>query len=152
MEYNQIGYSNIRLPSDRNSRLYQYSSYNTFPQEVLLHEFLHTLERNEQDNGNNNIAELHDNNIYGYQEQRTNGLENWYRAYMQNNIQNAPDKGLTDFAYSSKPIYESNFEYSIELDYLDEPDNILEEVSSIIKRVGALFTNLKNQTNSLEEH
>ena len=152
MEYIQIGYSNIRLPSDRNSRLYQYSSYNTFPQEVLLHEFLHTLERNEQDNGNNNIAELHDNNIYGYQEQRTNGLENWYRAYMQNNIQNAPDKGLTDFAYSSKPIYESNFEYSIELDYLDEPDNILEEVSSIIKRVGALFTNLKNQTNSLEEH
>ena len=139
MEYNQIGYSNIRLPSDRNSRLYQYSSYNTFPQEVLLHEFLHTLERNEQDNGNNNIAELHDNNIYGYQEQRTNGLENWYRAYMQNNIQNAPDKGLTDFAYSSKPIYESNFEYSIELDYLDEPDNILEEVSSIISRVFELF-------------
>ena len=139
MEYNQIGYSNIRLPSDRNSRLYQYSSYNTFPQEVLLHEFLHTLERNEQDNGNNNIAELHDNNIYGYQEQRTNGLENWYRAYMQNNIQNAPDKGLTDFAYSSKPIYESNFEYSIELDYLDEPDNILEQVSSIITRVFELF-------------
>lgn len=139
MEYNQIGYSNIRLPSDRNSRLYQYSSYNTFPQEVLLHEFLHTLERNEQDNGNNNIAELHDNNIYGYQEQRTNGLENWYRAYMQNNIQNAPDKGLTDFAYSSKPIYESNFEYSIELDYLDEPSNVFEEISSIIKRVFALF-------------
>ena len=139
MEYNQIGYSNIRLPSDRNSRLYQYSSYNTFPQEVLLHEFLHTLERNEQDNGNNNIAELHDNNIYGYQEQRTNGLENWYRAYMQNSIQNAPGKGLTDFAYSSKPIYESNFEYSIELDYLDEPENILEEVSSIISRVFELF-------------
>ena len=138
MEYNQIGYSNIRLPSDRNSRLYQYSSYNTFPQEVLLHEFLHTLERNEQENGND-IAELHDNNIYGYQEQRTNGLENWYRAYMQNNIQNAPDKGLTDFAYSSKPIHESNFEYSVELDYLDEPDNILEEVSSIISRVFELF-------------
>ena len=138
MEYNQIGYSNIRLPSDRNSSLYQYSSYNTFPQEVLLHEFLHTLERNEQENGND-IAELHDNNIYGYQEQRTNGLENWYRAYMQDNIQNASGKGLTDFAYSSKPIHESNFEYSVRLDYLDEPDNILEEVSSIISRVFELF-------------
>ena len=138
MEYNQIGYSNIRLPSDRNSRLYQYSSYNTFPQEVLLHEFLHTLERNEQENGND-IAELHDNNIYGYQEQRTNGLENWYRAYMQDNIQNTSGKGLTDFAYSSKPIHESNFEYSVRLDYLDEPSNVFEEISSIIKRVFALF-------------
>ena len=70
---------------------------------------------------------------------RTNWLENWYRAYMQNNIQNAPGKGLTDFAYSSKPIHESNFEYSVRLDYLDEPDNILEEVSSIISRVFELF-------------
>ena len=101
MEYNQIGYSNIRLPSDRDSRLYEYSSYNTFPQEVLLHEFLHTLERNEQDKGNN-IANLHDNEIYGYEEQKVNGLENWYRAHMQNNIKNNPNKGLTDFAYSSK--------------------------------------------------
>ena len=139
MEYNQIGYSNIRLPSDRNSSLYKYSSNNTFPQEVLLHEFLHTLERNEQENGND-IAELHDNNIYGYQEQRTNGLENWYRAYMQNNIQNAPDKGLTDFAYSSKPIHESNFEYSIELNDLREPQNLIEEIITIIDRIKNLFT------------
>lgn len=138
MEYNQIGYSNIRLPSDRDSRLYEYSSYNTFPQEVLLHEFLHTLERNEQDNGNN-IANLHDNEIYGYEEQKVNGLENWYRAYMQNNIKNNPNKGLTDFAYSSKPIHKSNFKYSVKLDYLDEPDNIIEEISNVVNRVLEFF-------------
>ena len=113
--------------------------YNTFPQEVLLHEFLHTLNRNEEENGNETIANLHDNLVYGYERQAKNGLENWYRAYMQDNIQNTSGKGLTDFAYSSKPMHESNFEYSIELDYLDEPDNILEEISSIIKRVFALF-------------
>ena len=52
MEYNQIGFSNIRMPDDRNSNMYTYSIYNTFPQEVFLHEFLHTLERNEKNNGN----------------------------------------------------------------------------------------------------
>ena len=47
--------------------------------------------------------------------------------------------GLTDFAYASKPIHESNFEYGIELDYLDEPDNIIEEIRSIIDRIGKVF-------------
>ena len=138
MEYNQIGYSNIRLPSDRNSSLYKYSSNNTFPQEVFLHEFLHTLERNEQENGNG-IANLHDYSLYGYEVQNTNGLENWYRAYMQDNIQNKSGKGLTNFAYLSKPIHESNFKYSVRIDYLDEPDNVIEEIASIIERVGMLF-------------
>ena len=40
MRYNQIGFSNIRLPDDRNSKIYKYSSYNEFPEEVFLHEFL----------------------------------------------------------------------------------------------------------------
>ena len=48
MTYKQIGFSNIRLPNDRDSDIYKYSSTNTFPQEVFLHEFLHTLERNER--------------------------------------------------------------------------------------------------------
>ena len=60
---------------------------------------------------------------------------------MQNTIQNGANKGLTDFAYSSKPIQSSNFEYSIELNYLSEPDNILGELNSIVKRIGMLFSN-----------
>lgn len=137
MEYNQIGYSNIRLPDDRNSSIYQYSSTNRFPQEVFVHEFLHTLERNEQENGNQ-VANLHDYEQYGYENSDVYGLFNWYSDYMQNTIKNAKDKGLSDFAYSSKPIHESNFAYSIELDYLDEPHNIIEEIGSIWERVRLL--------------
>lgn len=137
MEYNQIGYSNIRLPDDRNSSIYQYSSTNRFPQEVFVHEFLHTLERNEQENGNQ-VANLHDYEQYGYENSDAYGLFNWYSDYMQNTIKNAKDKGLSDFAYSSKPIHESNFAYSIELDYLDEPHNIIEEIGSIWERVKLL--------------
>ena len=85
MEYDQIGFSNIRLPDDRNSRIYQYSSYNSFPEEVFVHEFLHTLERNEMENGND-IAELHSYTEYGYSQNATNGLLRWYEDYMQNTI------------------------------------------------------------------
>ena len=138
MEYKQIGFFNIRLPDNRNSGIYEYSIFNKFPQEVFLHEFLHTLERNEQENGNQ-IAKLHDNEKYGYTESATEGLKEWYEDYMQNTIENAPNMGLTDFAYASKPIHESNFEYGIELDYLDEPDNIIEEIRSIIDRIGKVF-------------
>ena len=139
MEYKQIGFSNIRLPDNRNSGIYEYSIFNKFPQEVFLHEFLHTLERNEQENGNQ-IAKLHDNEKYGYTESATEGLKEWYEDYMQNTIENAPNMGLTDFPYASKPIHESNFEYGIELDYLDEPDNIIEEIRSIIDRIGKVFS------------
>ena len=138
MEYKQIGFSNIRLPHNRNSGIYEYSIFNKFPQEVFLHEFLHTLERNEQENGNQ-IAKLHDNEKYGYTGSATEGLKEWYEDYMQNTIENAPNMGLTDFAYASKPIHESNFECGIELDYLDEPDNIIEEIRSIIDRIGKVF-------------
>ena len=134
MEYDQIGFSNIRLPDDRDSQIYQYSSNNAFPEEVFLHELLHTLERNETENGNN-IAALHDYAEYGYTNNSTYGLKEWYRAYMQNIIIGGENKGLTDFAYKSKPVHESNFKYSTELNLLKEPSNIIEEINSIVKRV-----------------
>ena len=138
MRYNQIGFSNIRLPDDRNSKIYKYSSYNEFPEEVFLHEFLHTLERNEIENGNNIIA-LHDYEKYGYTEDGTDGLKEWYEDYMQNSINGGENKGLTEFAYKSKPIHEDNFKYSVELDYFNEPENVIEEINSIIKRIVRLF-------------
>lgn len=138
MRYNQIGFSNIRLPDDRNSKIYKYSSYNEFPEEVFLHEFLHTLERNEIENGNNIIA-LHDYKKYGYSEEGSNGLKDWYEDYMQNSINGGENKGLTEFAYKSKPIHEDNFKYSVELDYFNEPENVIEEINSIIKRIVRLF-------------
>ena len=58
---------------------------------------------------------------------------------MQNTIYNGANKGLTDFAYSSKPIHESNFQSSIELNDLKEPSNLIEELNSIVDRIGRLF-------------
>ena len=138
MEYDQIGFSNIRLPDDQNSSIYTYSSYNTFPEEVFVHEFLHTLERNETENGNN-VIRLHDYEDYGYEKSNIAGLKAWYSDYMQNKIKGGKNKGLTGFAYKSKPIHESNFKNSIELEVLDEPDNIIEEIESIINRIKQLF-------------
>ena len=47
MDLYGIGYSNIRLPNDKSSYIYTYNpSINTFPEEVFIHEFLHSLERN----------------------------------------------------------------------------------------------------------
>src|SRR5699024_7041351 len=98
MEYEQIGYSNIRLPDDRDSEIYEYSSNNRFPEEVFIHELLHTLERNEIENGND-IAELHDYANYGYKQDSVYGLKEWYIDYMQNTIDGGENKGLTEFAY-----------------------------------------------------
>ena len=101
-------------------------------------EFLHTLERNEIENGNNIIA-LHDYEKYGYTEDGSDGLKEWYEDYMQNSINGGENKGLTEFAYKSKPIHEDNFKYSVELDYFNEPENVIEEINSIIKRIVRLF-------------
>ena len=48
--------------------MYKYDSrINTFPEEVFLHEFLHSLERNAQEYGYT-IPALHDNEKYGYKD------------------------------------------------------------------------------------
>lgn len=141
MDYYGIGFSNIRLPDSKNSYIYKYDSrINTFPDEVFVHEFLHTLERNEKEFGNMSLAKLHDNELYGYQRESLDGLRKWYAAYMQNNIvKNGINVGLTGNAYISKPIHESNFKYSYEINELQEPQNIIEEINSLINRIKRLF-------------
>lgn len=142
MDYYGIGFSNIRLPDTSNNYIYQYdTSINTFPEEVFLHELLHTLERNEKEYGNTNIASLHDYEKYGYKRENLIGLKNWYEAYMQNTIKNADETnaGLTPDIYKSKPIHKSNFKYSYELNQLKEPQNFVEEVNSLVNRMKKLF-------------
>ena len=46
MEYCGKGLSNIKINDERQ---YSYSTTNTFPEEVFIHEFLHTLERNAEE-------------------------------------------------------------------------------------------------------
>ena len=55
MMYIGKGFSNIRIIPEQ----YIYSNNNTFPEEVFLHEFLHTLERNAEEYGYSRPA-LHD--------------------------------------------------------------------------------------------
>ena len=95
MEYRGIGFSNIRLPDDDHNYIYKYDTrINTFPEEVMVHEFLHTLERNAEDYHMERPS-LHDNEKYGYHSQKLIGLKTWYQDYMNQNIQTANRKNRT---------------------------------------------------------
>ena len=141
MDLYGIGYSNIRLPNDSSSYMYTYSpNINTFPEEVYIHEFLHSLERilNERDY---NIPALHDYEKYGYKEERLTGLKNWYRDYMDCEIKAADGSliGLDKIVYTLTPPADSDFKYSIDMDFNKEPQNIIEEVKNLFTVISRLF-------------
>lgn len=144
MEYRGLGFSNIRLPDDDNNYVYKYDNrVNVFPEEVLIHEFLHTLERNAEEYEYER-PELHDNNLYGYENQRLIGLKNWYQDYMNKNIRTSNGTtGLPSEIYTKKPVQERDFDYSHKLNYLNEPENIFEELNNIVVKITSLFNNYK---------
>ncbi|MCL2341624.1 MAG: hypothetical protein FWC53_00730, partial [Firmicutes bacterium] len=130
--YNDIGFSDIRLPDTRGyTYLYTYNpSIMTFPQEVFVHEFLHSLERNMNENGYT-IPALHDNEQYGYAVEPKIGLENWYRSYMMQKIYDKPAGkyiGLYPAVYSMKPPQKSEFQFPIEAAFNQEPKNVLDDI------------------------
>lgn len=143
MDYYGIGYSNIRLPNSSRSYIYKYNErINQFPQEVFLHEFLHSLERNAKEYGYE-IPELHDNQKYGYKNDSLTGLRDWYEDYMNKNIR-ASGKyiGLPEEIFELKPAKNSDFKYSYKLEEeFHEPQNIIEEIRQLFKN---LVTNVKN--------
>lgn len=141
MDYMGIGFSNIRMPDDQNNYAYQYHYLiNTFPEEVFIHEFLHTLERNSKEYGYE-IPALHDNERYGYSEDKLQGLRKWYEDYMNCNISYGGKKiGLPAEIYTYKPVHESNFKYSTEIKAFREPENIMEVLKSLLKRTEKMFT------------
>lgn len=143
MMYLGKGFSNIKIIEE------DYSSKTTFPEEVFLHEFLHTLERNSKEYGYE-IPELHSYESYNYKEERYEGLRKWYIDYMNGTIQsNGTYIGLPSEIYNLKPARESNFEYSYRLDLLDEPSNILESLESIISKIEKIF-NKEEKTYNFE--
>lgn len=139
MDYYGIGYSNIRLPNDEKSYIYKYNSrINTFPEEVFLHEFLHSLERTATEYGYN-IPALHDYEKYGYKNEKIIGQKTWYKDYMNSNIASELGRiGLPEEVYKLKPAKNSDFEYSYQLKEFKEPENIIEEIIQ-------LFNNLANK-------
>ena len=141
MDLYGIGYSNIRLPNDSSSYIYTYNSrINTFPEEVFVHEFLHSLERIMQER-NYAIPELHDYKKYGYEEERLIGLKNWYRAYMTCSIEKSDRSltGLDEVVYTLTPPAESDFRHSIEKTFNKEPRNIIEETKNLFGTVLRIF-------------
>ena len=141
MEYRNIGFSNIRLPNSDSNYIYKYDDrINTFPEEVYVHEFLHTLERNAQEYGYER-PELHDHDKYSYKNQNLVGLKQWYADYMNKEVKSAikGNVGLPREIFRAKPAKKSDFEYSRKLDYFDEPENIIEELNGIYKRIINIF-------------
>lgn len=144
MDYYGIGFSNIRLPNDSKSYIYKYNErINTFPEEVFLHEFLHSLERNAEEYGYER-PELHDYQIYGYEDEKLMGQKRWYTDYMNQNIDSAGEKiGLPPEVYTLKPAKSSNFVYSYKMEEIfKEPENIIEEILE-------LFSNIANKINEI---
>lgn len=138
MDYFGIGFSNMRLPKNIPA-LYVYGPNNQFPEEVFVHEFLHTLERNSQEHGYER-PRLHDYTKYGYQEEAAIGLKRWYEVYMNQTIRTREGNiGLNPIVYTLKPAKTSEFQFSYEMEDLKEPTTIKARLDSIIYKVKSLF-------------
>ena len=141
MDYYGIGFSNIRLPNSSRSYIYKYDTrVNRFPEEVFLHEFLHSLERTAEEY-DYDIPALHDYKEYGYENEYLIGQREWYKDYMNQEIYTSNGYvGLPNEIYTLKPAKKSNFEYAYELDVYPEPQNMIEEIRGIFDN---LFRNIK---------
>jgi len=144
MDLYGVGFSNIRMPNENNDYTYKYDSrINTFPEEVYLHEFLHTLERTLGEYGYE-VPELHAHAKYGYSEENLIGLKKWYKDYMNCKILDKNTNtyiGLNEIVYKLKPAHKSNFDFTIDEEFNNEPQTILQEIKSIFKVVESLFKN-----------
>lgn len=148
MDYQGIGFSDIRIPSDSSKFMYIYDSkINVFPEEVFVHEFLHSLERTSNEYEFDTI-ELHSNAEYGYKNEFLTGLKYWYSDYMSKNIYDSKNNnyiGLDERVYTLKPVNNEDFKYAIEIkNVFVEPQNIIEEFELIIKKVSANLSGLPN--------
>jgi len=146
MDYLGIGFSNIRLPNNDQNYIYKYDArVNIFPEEVFMHEYLHSLERNLIEFGQE-VPDLHDYEKYGYSDEKLIGQMKWYQDYMACNITNEEGKkvGLDKIVYTLKPVHESDFRYSVvREDLVKEPQNILEEIRNIFSSIGRIFKSIK---------
>ena len=133
MLYDNIGYSNMRI-SDESIESYISSYANFFPEEIFLHEFLHTLERNSIELDYDTIA-LHDYEKFGYENNARYGLRNWYSDYVSNNIKNTKD-GIRNEIYYTQPISEKNFSKLVDnTQILYNDQNVFSKLNERISKV-----------------
>ena len=136
MDYYGIGFSNIRLPNDSKSYIYKYNTrINQFPEEVFLHEFLHSLERNAKEYGYD-IPELHSYQEYEYKNESLVGQKKWYTDYMNKEIKTTSGNvGLPEEIYTLKPAKSKDFENSYELEVFKQPENIVQEIKELLNNL-----------------
>ena len=152
MRYRDIGFSNIRMPSDmKTTVMYKYNTrYNVFPEEVFVHEFLHTLERNLKEY-DVKFPELHNNEAFGYEDEGTSSIKVWYRDYMRQTVKGQNGyTGLTDIVYTTMPRHNEDFKDCEEIEFKVEPSNFFEGVVTIIANLfknKGLNDNLSSNTN-----
>ena len=133
MLYDNIGYSNIRI-SDASMRSYVTSYLNYFPEEVILHEFLHTLERNSIRLGYETIA-LHDYKEYGYRNDARYGQKDWYRDYLLNRVPNT-NNGIRQEIYYTQPVSKKNFNKKEDItEIINKSDNFIQRISEKISKI-----------------
>ena len=117
--------------------MYKYnSSINTLPEEVLLHEFLHSLERTSTEYGFE-VPALHDYEKYGYKNEILIGEKRWYTDYINKNIKyNGKNIGLPPDVYTLKPAKNSNFKVSEKIENVFvQPQNIIEEIQELYRTI-----------------
>ena len=134
MDLYGIGFANVRMSTSSNDYTYKYDyRINIFPEEVYLHEFLHTLERTLMDYGYN-IPELHDSEKYGYEQENLIGLRQWYQDYMRCNVLDRSTNeriGLDEKVYTFKPAHKSNFQFPMEIEFNKESKSIFYDIKSV---------------------
>ena len=128
MEFLGKGFSNIRITDSQ----YSGSSRNKFKEETFLHEFLHTLERNSDEYAYER-ADLHSNEYFGYFSDYYYGLRDWYKDYMNKNIDAREGNfiGLEKEIFYSTPAQMSDFENSKVMKEYEEPDTAIKYLKSL---------------------
>lgn len=149
MTYKDIGFSNIRLLNTKSRAIYTYNPMtNTFPDEVFIHEFLHTMERISDEYGFERPV-LHDNEKYGYKNNTKEGLRQWYSDFMCKRINSSNGTiGLDKKVFAFKPVHNSDFDYSLEVEFENEPKNIIEEIRMMIKIIFNNIEGLQKKNNT----
>ena len=141
MDMYGIGYSLVRINKNANVYSYKYGITNQAPEEVYVHEFLHTLERNIIERGYN-IPALHDYEKYGYTVKPIEGLNQWYKDYMRKEILDKNTNtyvGLYDEAYSTQPANSNNFNYPVDIEFNKEPQNLFEDILTVFDAIKQKF-------------
>lgn len=151
MDFLGIGFSNIRMPNSSKSNIYKYHEVtNPFPEEVFVHEFLHSLERNSFER-NIKRPELHSYEKYGYKQDDNLGLRKWYVDYLNKEIldDDGEKVGLEEEIFHSQKVNSNDFKESKTIKFDMEPENLVEAAKLLFENLKKMILVLKNDSQKI---